>query len=73
MLQGQSEASTNATGFAYVDSLALIAILDVYPLVLSMPDYPEVLFTIPPALCMLVNVAHAHTHMHMHMLSTLEH
>ncbi len=69
MLQGQFEVSTNETGIAYVTGLILKAIPGDYQLVFSMPDYyPQVLFTLPQALCIMVNVAHAH----MHTLSTLK-
>jgi len=74
MLQGQFEASTNATGIAYVDGLILRATPGDYQLVFSMPDYfPQVLSIFPrcntPAnSSMTVNVVHAH----MHMLSKLK-
>jgi len=69
MLQGQSEAFTNETGIAYVDSLNFGAIPGDNQLELSMPDnYPLVLFTLPQALCIMANVSHAG--MHMHMLTT---
>lgn len=44
MVQGQTEASTNATGFAHADSLIFGAVPETYPLELSLPDYyPQVL------------------------------
>ena len=69
MLQGQSEAFTNETGIAYVDSLIFGAIPGDNQLELSMPDYyPLVLSTPPQAMCIMANGSHAR--MHMHMLTT---
>ncbi|KAL0046540.1 hypothetical protein WJX82_003308 [Trebouxia sp. C0006] len=43
MVQGQTEASTNATGFAHADSFIFGAVPETYPLELSLPDYyPQV-------------------------------
>ncbi|KAL0046542.1 hypothetical protein WJX82_003308 [Trebouxia sp. C0006] len=39
MVQGQTEASTNATGFAHADSFIFGAVPETYPLELSLPDY----------------------------------